>query len=185
MQIQHMVLMLLFFLPQQNNVRKEMTPKENIIERSFHTYYDYTLRWGNKQCMRSLPDTFTVNGLNNPYFWYENYFYILLKVNTKQGHSLLRVLPLTDTVQQVRSFDDPIVFNAQTNLLACVQGSNKIKFIDLAHGKTSILKIPLPRGSKDIISSLVSATLNKNELRINWKDTAPTVFKTYRIPELK
>jgi hypothetical protein len=176
--------MLLFFLPQQSNVRKEITPAGNIIERNFHNYYDYTLRWGNKQFMRSLPDTFTINGLNNPYFWYENYNFILLKVNCEHSRSLLRVLPLTDT-SQVRIFNDPIVFNQRTNLLACAKGQHTIKFIDLSSGKSSSLNIRLPKGSKDLVLSIRSAILDKTELRINWVDTPESAIKLYRIPALK
>jgi hypothetical protein len=184
MLVQHILLFILVLLPQQNTVRKEITPKGNIIERSFHTYYDYTIRWGNKQFMRSLPDTFTVNGVNNPFFWFENYYSILLKVNTVKGHSLLRVLPLNESAP-VKTFEDPIAFDAQTNLLACVQGSNKIKMIDLSSGKSSIVTVRLPNRSKDILSSLVIATLDKNEIKINWKNTPGSVYKTYKIPLLK
>ena len=147
MQIQTIVFMLLLFFPPQSNVRREYTPAGNIIERNYHSYYDFTLRWGNKQFMRSLPDTFTVNGLNNPYFWYENYQHILLKINAKQGRSLLRVLPLNDT-SQVRIFNDPIVFNQRTNLLAYAQGPHTVKFIDLGNGKTSSLKFVFPKVQK-------------------------------------
>ena len=184
MQIQHIVFMLLFFLPQQSNVRREYTPAGNVIERNFHGYYDYTLQWGNKQFMHALPDTFTVNGLNNPYFWYENYYYILLKVNCKQSRSLLRVLPLTDS-SQVRIFNDPIVFNQKTNLLACAQGPHTIKFIELTTGKSSSLNIRLPKGSNDLVLSLRSAILNKTELRINWVNTPESAVRVYKIPDLK
>jgi hypothetical protein len=184
MQIQNIIFMLLLFLPQQSNVRREYTPAENIIERNFHNFYDYTLRWGNKQFMRSLPDTFTVNGLNNPYFWFENYQRILLKVNCKQGRSLLRVLPLNDT-SQVGYFNDPIVFNQRSNLLVCAQGPHTIKFIDLGNGKTSSLNIRLPKGSKELVLSIKSVTLNNTELRINWVRTPESAIKVYRIPVLK
>jgi hypothetical protein len=176
--------MLLFFFPPQSNIRTEHTPAGNIIERNFHTFDDYTLRWGNNQFMRSLPDTFTVNGINNPFFWYENYQYILLKVNSKKVHSILRVLPLNDTLQ-VRYFNDPIEFNKNTNLLACIQGPHTIKFIDLATGKKSSLNIRLPKGAKDLDSSIRYTALDEKELRINWVNAPESVFKAYRIPVLK
>jgi hypothetical protein len=94
------------------------------------------------------------------------------------------VLPLTDT-SQVRIFNDPIVFNQRTNLLACAKGQHTIKFIDLSSGKSSSLNIRLPKGSKDLVLSIRSAILDKTELRINWVDTPESAIKLYRIPALK
>ena len=184
MLIQHFILMLIFLMPQQNNIRREYTPANNIIERNFHSYYDYTLRWGNKQFMRSLPDTFTVNGLSDPFFWYENYNYILLKVNKKQSRSLVRVLPLNDS-SLVKLFNDPIIFNTKNNVLACAASSHAVKFIDLFSGKSAVLTIRPPKGSKDFILAIKSVTINNTELRINWVNTPETAVKVYRIPALK
>jgi hypothetical protein len=184
MLVGNICLLLFLLLPVQNNVRIEHTGAGNIIERRFHTPYEYTIRWGNNNFMRTLPDTFTVNGLNDPYFWYENNRHILLKVNTKKGHTLLRILPMNDTTT-VRLFSDPLEFDKNTDLLACIVGVRKVKIIDLATGKTSVMTIPLPKGFKDLISSVRYTALNNKELRINWVNAPESVFKSYRIPVLK
>jgi hypothetical protein len=184
MLIQHFMLMLLFILPQQSTVRKEYTPAKNIIERTFHSYYEYTLRWGTKQFMRSLPDTFSVNGLSDPFFWNENYNYILLKMNLKQSRSVVRVLPLNET-SPVQLFHEPIIFNNRTNVLAHAARSNTVKFINLVSGKSSLLNIRPPKGSKNIILAIKSVTMNNTELQIHWVNTPESAIKVYRIPTLK
>jgi hypothetical protein len=184
MLIQYVVLMLLFLLPQQSNVRKEYTPANNIIERHFHSYYDYTLHWGNKQFMRALPDTFSVNGLSDPFFWNENYNYILIKTNLKQSRSVVRVLPLHET-SPVRIFNEPIIFNKQTNVLAYAASSHAVKFIDLVSGKSSLLNIRPPKGSKNLVLAIKSVTMDNTALQINWVNTPESAIKVFRIPALK
>jgi hypothetical protein len=177
------MLLMVLFLPINGDVRREYTPAKNIIEKIFYTHFDYTLRWGTKNFMRSLPDTFTVDGLNHPHFWYESDKYVLLKVNQNNYRSHLFVLPLNDS-SRVQHFSDPIAFNARANLLAYMGSSPTVNFIDLVTGAHSSLKIALPKGAKDVLSVLHSAILTKTELRLQWINTPPSEKHVYRIPKL-
>jgi hypothetical protein len=184
MPLQQLLFMIVLFLPVQDAVRKEMTPAGNTIERSFHNSWDYRIRWGNKQFMRSLPDTFTISGINNPFFWFENNQYILLKRVRAKGHYDVTVLPLNES-SNVQKFDDPIDFNARLNLLAYISDSRTIKFVDLSNGKTGSITVRRPKSSTHLLLQIKSATLNNNELRIHWLNTPETDIKGYKIPKLK
>jgi len=183
MVLQQFTLLLLLLLPMQENVRHEDTPAGNLIERNFHTAFDYTLRWGTKSFMRSLPDTFTINGLNNAYFWYESNRYLLLKINENDYRSKLLVLPLDDS-SQVQHFKDVITFNARTNLLVCMEKKNSVQFTDLTTGAQASMHVALPKGAKNILSCIDSATMTKTELQLHWMKTPPQQIHSYRIPKL-
>jgi len=176
--------MLLLYLPLQNTATLEYTPAGNKIERTVHGNMHYTLQWGNKNFMRSLPDSFDNIGLNSPYFWNESSLYLLLKLNQPHGRSTAFVLPLNDS-SQVTHFNDPFVFNPKLNLLAYIRSPRTIIFNQLSSGKTSSLIVPLPRDAKDLIYCVNSAILSGTELRIHWVDTPPSAIKIYRIPKLK
>jgi len=184
MLIQQLALLIFLLLPIQNEIRPEHTPLGNIIERIHYSNMNCMIRWGNKQFMRSLPDTFSSIGLNSPYFWYENGRFLLLKVNYKEARSSVFVLPLNDSTKVVR-FKDPFVFNVKTDLLACIQSPHTVKFINIVSGKSSSINVPLPRDSKDIVFSINSAILTDTKLQIHWINTPPTVYKIFRIPKLK
>jgi|GEM_PF-3506433 len=184
MTILHMFLMLLLSLPLQDEITLEYTTARNKIERSVHDHVHYTLRWGNKDLMRALPDTFETLGLNSPYFWNESSLYLLLKLNRPHGRSSAIVLPLNDS-SQVAHFNDPIAFNPNLNLLACIRSPRTILFTQLSSGKASSIIIPLPAGEKDLIYCINSATLSNTELHVHWVNTPPSAIKIFRIPKLK
>ncbi len=184
MLIQQLALLIFLLLPVQNEIRPEYTPAGNIVERTHYSNMNCMIRWGNKQFMRSLPDTFSSIGLNTPYFWYENGRFLLLKVNYKEARSSVFVLPLNDS-SGVGRFKDPFVFNAKTDLLACIQSPHTVKFVNIVNGKTASLNVPLPSGSKDIVFCINSAILTDTKLQIHWIDTPPAAYKVFRIPKLK
>lgn len=184
MLIQQLAVLIFLLQPLQTEIRPEHTPAGNIIERTHYSNMNCMIRWGNKQFMRSLPDTFSSIGLNSPYFWYENGRFILLKVNYKEARSSVFVLPLNDSAKVVR-IKDPFVFDVKTNLLACIQSPRSVKFVNIASGKTGSINVPLPRGSKDLLFSINSAILTDTKLQIHWIDTPPSAYKVFRIPKLK
>jgi hypothetical protein len=175
---------IILLLPSSGEVKRKFTPLGNILERCYLGDWNYTLRWGNKSFMHSLPDTFNAGGINNPYLWYENNYYILRKINRGQRFSSVLILPLTDSLQ-ARKYDDPIAFNNDLNLLAFIVNEDSIKIVDLNSGKEASININLHCGSSPPAFCIDGASLNGKELYFHWGDTPSSEIKVYQIPKLK